>query len=126
MNLKSLRSVMREHVLGLSLHGHSELSGLCQRLALPPPPPSDAATKRQRLEQSFDAIEDEHVALVARRWLDECSPAARERNEVEEFLWSDLGPKVSKKHRRSMLLAVGPGATQNTHPIRGAMWTCLH
>ena len=102
MDLVHLRTVLRPHVLSLSnVNRHVDLPSVCQNLGLPFP--DSGVSKRDKVTEAFDALPDGGLLAAATRFLQLHPLSARDRNELQDILWSDLPtPQITKKIRREV------------------------
>ena len=103
MDLVHLRTVLRPHVLSLSnVNRHVDLPSVCQNLGLPFP--DSGVSKRDKVTEAFDALPDGGLLAAATRFLQLHPLSARDRNELQDILWSDLPtPQITKKIRREVV-----------------------
>jgi len=80
------------------------LPELCGTLGLPEPPP--VGSKHERLCASFDALPDANVPRLAEKFLSRYPMSAKQRNELQDLLWEDMGPVVPKRFRREVARAI--------------------
>ena len=84
---------------------HKEIEATCAKLGLPVPPAE--GTKAERLEASFKSTPDAQLLNVAKSFLEGCSPAASERNKIQDLIWRESAfPEINKKARRSVARAL--------------------
>jgi very-short-patch-repair endonuclease len=107
MDLGRLRNVLRRLVLGLKERGtHRELPEISRQLGLPELP--DTGSKSERLAAVFDAVPDADLPSVAERYLAICPPPPGDRNTIQELIWADFGPSISKRTRREVARSLAP------------------
>ena len=93
------------HIVGLADRvTHKILPDLCVTLGLPEPPP--VGSKYERLRASFDALPDTKVPRLAEEFLTRYPTSAKQRNELQDLLWEDIGPVVPKRFRREVARAI--------------------
>jgi hypothetical protein len=105
MNLHRLRETLAPLVLALKDSGtHERLPAMCAELGLPTP---GEGSKRERMEASFNALQDVDLPEVAQRLLVRHPPSQTRRNEIQDLLWADSpGPEIPKKYRREIARAL--------------------
>lgn len=109
VNMTGLRELLRPHFERLSQHNsHKTLPESCERYALPKPPPSaEGASRRDRMMASFDQVADADLPVVAERLIAHFIQGQRERNNLQDFIWSQQGhPEIPKKVRHEIARAV--------------------
>lgn len=99
VDIRSLRELLRPHIVGLYHYGHKQLPRICESLGLPQ---TGEGSRRERMEASFNALADAEVRMVATRYLEQYSPSCSVRNAVQEALWADQGPAIPKRFRREV------------------------
>lgn len=106
MDLEALRRQVSSLVFHIgTMETHTGISSVCGRLGLPTPDP--AGSKRERMEACVSAIEDDHLADVAKRLLQSFSITAEERNALQDALWNYEGfPEITKRCRRDVARAL--------------------
>ena len=103
MNHSKLRELVEPVVARLSDYTHRQLGEACTGLGLPEPPLE--GTKRERVNQSFDALPDAELPAVAERVLHDrfLTMNAATRNAIQDVLWADRGtPDIPKRTRREL------------------------
>lgn len=102
MPLQGLRELLRAPIVGLKDHGtHQDLPSFCEKLGLPAPGPE--GSKRERMEASFNSLDDAELPRVAQRFLRSFPCSAELRNRIEELLWTHTTcPEVPKRYRREL------------------------
>jgi very-short-patch-repair endonuclease len=103
MDLAVLRQLVGNVGAGLTVYTHRELGEACERLGLPEPP--DEGTKRERVNQSFAALSDADLPMVAERILtsQQLRVDAATRNAIQDVLWAGQGThEISKRTRREI------------------------
>lgn len=104
VDLVNLRQLVGSVVAGLSdMHTHARLAEACTDLGLPVPP--DEGSKRIRVNESFAALSDADLPMVAERILtgEQLSVSAATRNAIQDILWADQSTlEIPKRYRREL------------------------
>src|SRR5438045_1011813 len=100
--MAGLRELLEGPIMGLKDRGtHAQLAGFCETLGLPPP--NTEGSKRERMQASYDAVEDAQLSAVAERFLCSFPPDAVLRNRIEELIWAKVpSPEIPKRFRREL------------------------
>src|SRR6266567_1688999 len=72
---------------------------------LPPPPPADEGSKRERVSRSLAALANADLPVVAQRIIADTMPLSTgpaARYAMEDVLWADRGPEIPRRTRREM------------------------
>jgi very-short-patch-repair endonuclease len=101
-------------IVVLSQRGtHAELGGFCQKLGLPPP--DFEGSKRERMQHSFDAANENHLPSIATNFLAAFPPALAFRNQIEDIIWeTPETPDIPKRFRYELSRKLG-GASDLFH-----------
>jgi very-short-patch-repair endonuclease len=103
MDLTKLRQLVGKVVIpDLTGYTHRQLSDECVRLGLPEPPGEEEGTKRERVEQSFAALPDTDLPMVAEKILAQALADASTRNAIQDVLWADASLELPKRARREI------------------------
>ena len=79
---------------------HQQLADACMSLGLPEPP--GEGTKRERVSQSFAALPDADLPIVAEQILARALADAFTRNAIQDVLWAEGSLEMSKRTRREV------------------------
>lgn len=106
MDLAKLRLTLRAPVIALSqMNRHVDLPDVCEKLGLPFL--DQGVSKRDKVTEAFDALQDTDLPNTARRFLEYFPPSARLRNDVQDILWTDVSsPEINKRFRREVAQAI--------------------
>jgi very-short-patch-repair endonuclease len=127
--MKALRDALAPTVHSLAtLHSHAELDGVFKALGLPTQPPPEEEgrqpTKWQRVEHSWSLVTEESLPSVAEAFLASGELEPRQRNAVEDALWSTQShPTIDKRTRHEIAAALGARALWQDPD---GFWALLH
>jgi very-short-patch-repair endonuclease len=106
MKSASLRELLRGPIIGLSQEGtHAQLDSICERLGLPPCP---AGSKRERMTGSFNSAMEVDLPNVAENYLREFCRSPRERNAIQDKLWTgEDAAEIPLRYRHELSRRLG-------------------
>lgn len=104
MGTAALRQILEPLVNLLSQsHTHAVLPSVCERLGLPPLPPREGMSKRERVLASFTALPDAELPTFAITLLANHPPAANVRNQIQDAVWSgEPYPQIPRRARHEL------------------------
>jgi hypothetical protein len=102
MDLERLHQLVGGVVAGLKdMHTHTRLGQAFVDLGLPRPP--DEGTKAERVSESFAALPDADLPMVAEQILAQLSVGAKTRNAIQDVLWASQSVlEIPKRTRREI------------------------
>lgn len=101
MHLTTLRQLVGSVVVPeLMGYTHQQLADACMSLSLPEP--SGEGTKRERVSQSFAALPDADLPIVAEQILTQTLAGASTRNAIQDVLWAEGSLETPKRTRREI------------------------
>src|SRR6266568_5147063 len=101
MDLVKLRQLVGSVVVPeLTGYTHRQLDDACVGLGLPEPP--GEGTKRERVSQSFAALPDADLPMVAEQILAQALADASSRNAIQDVLWAEGSLEMPKRTRREI------------------------
>jgi AbiJ N-terminal domain 3 len=101
MDLTTLRQLVGSVVVqDLTGYTHRRLGDACVSLGLPEPP--GEGTKRERVSQSFAALPDADLPMVAEQILAQALADASSRNAIQDVLWAEGSLEMPKRTRREI------------------------
>src|SRR6266566_1081087 len=101
MDLATLRQLVGSVVVPvLTGYTHQQLGDACVSLGLPEPP--GEGTKRERVSQSFAALPDADLPIVAEQILVQALADAPTRNAIQDVLWAEGSLEMPKRTRREI------------------------
>ncbi len=111
MDFARLRQILEDAVVPHLQNGtHAELPKRCMDLGLPTPPPLEAGSKRMRAEACWAQVTDGDLAALGQRVLDGGLVGDEQRRQLEDVLWTRLGPQVPLRIRHELAHALGGSA----------------
>ena len=103
MDLALLRQLVGSVVVPeLTGYTHRQLGEACVSLGLPEPPPESEGSKRERVSQSFAALPDADLPMVAQQILAQALADASIRNAIQDILWAEGSLEMPKRNRREI------------------------
>jgi len=101
MDFATLRQLVGSVVVPeLTGYTHRQLGDACVSLGLPEPP--GEGTKRVRVSQSFAALPDAELPMVAEQILAQALADASTRNAIQDMLWAEGSLEMPKRTRREI------------------------
>src|SRR5262249_20032599 len=71
------------------------------------PFPDQGVSKRDKVTEAFDSLQDADLPQTAQLFLQHFPPNARLRNEIQDILWTVVpAPEINKRFRREIAMAI--------------------